>query len=1269
MAQPTDGRSRKHGTRRRFAYLYFGLLLVGALFFPFLTAIAQERADSSRVRQEVHTLELDRPIQRGLKGGEAHLYQINLTAGQYLHVVIDQRGIDVVATLLGPDGKQIIEVDSPNGTQGPEPISWLTEAAGSYRLEVRSLHKDAPSGRYKVRIEELRTATLQDRDRIAAEKTFAEGNALRAQPKAEFLRKAIAKYEETLPLWRTLGDSSKVANTLVNIGEVYSVFGDNQKTLNYLVQALPLQQAIADKRGEAETLNSIAITYLNMGQLQKGLDYLNQALPLTQAVGDSSGQATTLNAMGSVYNNWGEGQKALDYYGQALILTRAVGNRREEAGTLNNMGSVYSDLGDKPKAIEYYGQAQSLYRAIGDRRRVATTLNNIGMVYNDLGEQQKAIDYLSQALPLYQAVGDRHGEAVTLNNIGLVYNEWGETMKALDYYEQALPLRRATHDRQGEAVSLHNIAAIYNRLGERQKAFDYHHQALALIRAIGDRRREAVTLNNLGSIYRDLGEKQKALDHYSQALSLYRAMADPRGESAALTNIGMVYKDLGEHQQALDYCDRALQLKRAVGDRYGEVNVLNNIGVIYYALDKHQEALDYLGQALALKRTVANRAGEAMTLNNIGVIYGKLGEKQKALDYFGQALQLRRVVGDRHEEAITLAGIAGIELDLGNLIEARARIEPALNIIESLRTKVASPELRTSYFATVQNYYEFYIDLLMQLHQRHPSEGHDAIALQASERARGRSLLEIINEAHVDIRPGADSVLVEREHVLQQQLNTKAERLMRLLGGKHTPEQAATAEKEVAALLLQYQEIQAQIRATSPSYAALTQPQPLSAKEIQQQVLDDETLLLEYALGKERSFLWAVTPTTINSFELPKRAAIDSVARRVYDLLTARNQSRPHETEMQRQARCAQADHELPATAATLSQWLLGPVIELLGNKRLLIVSDGALQYIPFGALPVPTLSVASKQSSVTSAPRTLATDHWPLKTDYRPLIVDHEIIAIPSASVLAVLRRELTARQPAGKTVAALADPVFASDDPRVQHDKKKIAQQAKTDSTFLAGATALASPFLRSAREMGVTDSSEGLARLFFSRREAEGILKLVPVAEGMKAVDFAANRATATSAELSRYRMVHFATHGLLNSTHPELSGIVLSLVDEQGKPQDGFLRLHEIYNLNLPADLVVLSACQTALGKEIRGEGLVGLTRGFMYAGAARVAASLWKVDDRATAELMRRFYDVMLGGKKLRPAAALRAAQISLWKEARWQAPYYWAAFVLQGEWR
>jgi CHAT domain-containing protein len=264
--------------------------------------------------------------------------------------------------------------------------------------------------------------------------------------------------------------------------------------------------------------------------------------------------------------------------------------------------------------------------------------------------------------------------------------------------------------------------------------------------------------------------------------------------------------------------------------------------------------------------------------------------------------------------------------------------------------------------------------------------------------------------------------------------------------------------------------------------------------------------------------------------------------------------------------------------------------------------------------------------------------------------------VSLPSAAVLAALRNEVTGRQAATKTLAVLADPVFGLDDPRIPGTRKRRVISVQDQS--------LSADVLRSAEESGLKD----FVRLFFSRAEADAIALLVPEGQRLEAVDFVASRATAMSAEVSQYRIVHFATHGLVNSRHPELSGIVLSLVDQKGQPQNGFLRLYEIYNLKLNADLVVLSACQTALGKEIKGEGLIGLTRGFMYAGAPRVVASLWRIDDRATAELMTRFYRGMLRDG-LRPAAALRAAQVSMWRDRRWAAPHYWAAFTIQGEWK
>jgi CHAT domain-containing protein len=296
-----------------------------------------------------------------------------------------------------------------------------------------------------------------------------------------------------------------------------------------------------------------------------------------------------------------------------------------------------------------------------------------------------------------------------------------------------------------------------------------------------------------------------------------------------------------------------------------------------------------------------------------------------------------------------------------------------------------------------------------------------------------------------------------------------------------------------------------------------------------------------------------------------------------------------------------------------------------------MIVADGVLHYIPFAALPSPDTR--------------------------RPLIARHELVSLPSASVLAEMRRDLTGRKAAAKAVAVFADPVFNTDDPRLKPESDKSLRQSGRESS--------SRDLERAMRDLGV---GERFTRLSFSRREAQAIASIAPAGQVMKALDFEASRATATAAGISQYRVVHFATHGLLNSEHPELSGVVLSLVDRQGQPQNGFLRLHDVYNLKLPAELIVLSACETGLGKEIRGEGIVGLTRGFMYAGAARVVASLWRVDDAATSEVMKLFYRGMFN-RGLRPAAALREAQVEIWKQDRWRSPYFWAAFTLQGEYR
>ncbi|MGB5963745.1 MAG: CHAT domain-containing protein, partial [Coleofasciculaceae cyanobacterium] len=637
------------------------------------------------------------------------------------------------------------------------------------------------------------------------------------------------------------------------------------------------------------------------------------------------------------------------------------------------------------------------------------------------------------------------------------------------------------------------------------------------------------------------------------------------------------------------------------------------IGSTYIASKEWSTALNAYNQSLIISRHLKDKIKETTILNQIGKINAASGQISTAQEYYNQALPLSRQLGYKTEEANILYNQATLNRQQNNLTAAKTEIETAINIIESLRTQIASKELRQSYFARNQDYYQFYIDLLMQLHQQNPNQGYDGQALHISERARARSLLELLTEATANIRQGADPKLLEQERNLQQELNTLERRRYELSSGQYTEQELNEIKQKSQSLLTQLKQLETQIRTTSPRYAALKYPEPLTLQQIQQQVLDDDTLLLQYSLGEDRSYLWAVTKTSITSYVLPKRSEIEAAAQTFRQSLTPDSG--------------ANLETGLP-----LSQMLLAPVANQLANKRLLVVGDGALQYVPFAALPIPT-------------------------SPTNPLLVQNEIITLPSASTVAIQRRQLQNRPIAAKSLAVIADPIFATNDTRLTG----IPPQPTPDTLSSRTLT-------RATRNLGLGDSVSVLDRLEYTGIEAKKILALVPEAKRLQALDFNASRTAATDPNLAEYQIIHLATHGLLDPINPELSGIVLSLYDQKGTSQDGFLRLHDIFNLNLPAELVVLSACETGLGKEVKGEGLVGLTRGFMYAGARRVVVSLWSVNDVATSEVMAKFYQKMLNEGQ-NPVSALRAAQLEMWKSQNWQSPYYWAAFTVQGDWR
>jgi CHAT domain-containing protein/tetratricopeptide (TPR) repeat protein len=934
-------------------------------------------------------------------------------------------------------------------------------------------------------------------------------------------------------------------------------------------------------------------------------------------------------------------KQSLARYDEAARLFESAGDRPRQAAISNLMGDVEHRIGARQQALLLYTRARAIWQELGERSGEAYSLRGIGLLHHEWADYGTAAEYLEQAVRLARGAGDQQCEGEALVYLGIARDSLGDRQKALDEYSHALSLAHALKDRTLEGDALQAEGWTHLWLAEYQPALRCFQEALSARKSVIDSQREALTLDTLALVYGALGEYWKALGHLREALRIQELAGDEAGAALTLHLLGRGFEMGGQTDMALDYFRQALPRLQAVGDRRLEGYTLTHMGNVLRDRGRTREAVEVLQQALPIQRGIGDRAGEADTLTLLAAVYRESGQTDRALELARQALAMKRSTTDRMEETHVRYELARVERARGNLTEARLQIEQVLARDEALRASVIGPDLQTAYFASTRDYYDFYIDVLMRLHQSHPSDNLDGLALQASERARARSLLDRLNEGRVDIHEGVQADVLLHERSLRDRLGSKLNLRIRLRS-EGQREAAEGAAQEIDTLMGEWERVQEEIRSTSPRYAALTQPTPLTVREIQSQIQDSETLLLEYALGEERSFLWVLTANGMTVSELPPRKEIESATRDLYELLTARNRRIRFENGRNRRFRVVRADADYRSHAASLSRLLLGPVAGNLGFKRLVIVPDGALQYLPFAALPSPAGRAGP------------------------PLAARHEIVTLPSASMLPLLRSQARNRAVPTGTVAVIADPVFDRSDERVPAAARSRHPEESTEpAEEIAGGT-----LARASIDFDIGEPGRlRIPRLPFTRREAEAILRLVSPQKGIGALDFDADREKAMSGELARFRFVHFATHGFLNSQHPELSGLVLSLVDKKGDPQSGFLTAADVFNLKLPADLVVLSGCQTALGKEIRGEGLVGLTRAFFYAGASRVVASLWRVEDMATAELMKLFYGGMLGPRKLSAAAALRSAQLELSAHKRWSAPYYWAGFILQGEWR
>jgi len=955
---------------------------------------------------------------------------------------------------------------------------------------------------------------------------------------------------------------------------------------------------------------------------ERSLATLLAAAQQFRSAGDALKAARFLNRASRLQLKLNLPQDAIATCQDALSILKQTPDPTVNIDILNALGAAYNHLSQCGEAQTFLQQGIALSERNNYVAGKAEALLTLSDCHN-YGDHALAVRTAQESLALWQSINLKRGIAKSYAAIGHYQLAQNNLTEATQSHEAALNLWRELGVAGEQAEALINLGFIEYRKGAWQNVFTFLTQAQNLLDEKAEPYKIGQINAGLAEAFIESGLPETGLAKYRQALENYSQTQNPRAAIGMVWGIGKTHYILGNYQEALVNLQRALTDAESIKDKTIAALCNDFLGRTFGAMNDSAAALRHFEFALDLYTKVGNPMEAARVRALMGQVYQQQGKVERARTYYQSALKTFLALSDRVNQSATLYALGQLELEQNDLDAAENYLSQSIEATENLRRISTSRDVTTAFSATVHERYESYVDCLMRKHRSQPSLGFAVRAFEMSELARARSLAELLRATQTNLTTGLDPQLAEQEKSLRQSLRVKEDDKIVLLSKEYKKEVLVALDAEMARLETEYKRIYETIRARYPSYEQITRPTAWDLRRIQEQVIaDDQTVLLEYSFGADRSYVWAVTRNHIESYELPAKPLINEAAQKVYELLAA-----PPDAETKN--KLTRATHEL-------SRMVLSPVAAELSKRRIIVVADGGLNYIPFQVLPAPA-----------------ATDE--------PLVAGYEVINVPSASILGQLRQETVQRQTPVKVLAAFGDPVFASN-----YALRKVTDTGEQVASVQTMESERGRHALRDLEPSGDSLDSPPIKSLFYAKSELANLRDVASGGEIFVAADFDATRERLQSMDLSKFAILHFATHGLLDTVRPENSGLMLSTVNRNGQALNGFLGLQDIYNLHAPVDLVVLSACSTGLGKEVRGEGVIGLTRGFMYAGASTVVASLWKVDDEATAELMKRFYSNMLQ-LGMTPIASLRAAQNSIRLEGR--SPYYWAGFTLQGEYR
>ena len=972
-------------------------------------------------------------------------------------------------------------------------------------------------------------------------------------------------------------------------------------------------QTVQDRKVEADRLDQQGVQLYQASRYREAIQVFESALGIYREIKDREGEATALLGLGLMNDSLGQYQKAIEYYHQSLAIFKQIGDRNGEAASINSLGIAYDSLGQYQKAIDFYQQSLAIQKQIGNRNGEATSLNNLGAAYRKHGQYQKAIEYYQQSLAIKKQIGDRNGEAASLNDLGSAYNNLGQYQKAIDFYQQSLAIKKQIGDRNGEAASLNDLGSAYNSLGQYQKAIDFYQQSLAIKKQIGDRNGEATSLNNLGEAYRNFGQYQKAIEYYQQSLPIFQQIGNRNGEATSIDNMGGSYRSLGQYQKAIEYSQQSLAIFKQIGVRSGEATSINSLGLAYNNLGQYQKAIDFYQQSLAIQKQIGDRNGEATSLNNLGeAAYRNFGQYQKAIDFYQQSLVITKQIGDLNGEAVSLGNLGAVYDSLGQYQKAIDFYQQSLAIrtqIGDLNGEAVSlGNLGSTYNNLGQ--YQKAIDFQQQ---------SLAIRTQIGDRNGEATSLNNLGFAFNKLNQQEISILFYKQAV-----NTFEAIRKDIKGLKKEEQQSlitriAGSYRELADLLLQQNRIMEAV-------------QVLDLLKVQE--LED---YLKNIKGSDRS---------AQGIRLlaPELAISDKLLAVSFDNAPSLNQQLANQLQQLPKTEINKVPdylNQIPSGTVLIYPFILGDRLEII-------------LFSP-NSLPINRTVKISKDQLQE------------LVTEFRTGLQDYgsEDVKEPAAKLYDLLIKPIEA-----ELLQFKADTILYAPDGQLRYVPLAALYDGKQ---WLAEKYRISNLIAYTLTDFSANPKSQPsiLAGAYGNVNHKVGEATLLPLPATIKEVQEIANSFTnsvtviedkfsrqAIESQFKNHNILHLATHAEFNIGVPDNSFIIFGNGDK--------IRLNQITDWQIPnINLIILSACQTGIGKLGDGVEILGFGYQIQKAGAKNAIASLWSVNDEGTQALMEVFYRELKKGD-VTSTEALHRAQVALIKSPKYNHPNYWSAFFAIG---